>query len=544
MQKTRRRRFALALLITLMALGFRLFLALGLPNDEPDDGRVYEQIARNLLDRGVYSIETEPPYAPTYIRVPGYPLFLEVTYALFGRGANGAVRVVQAVLDTASCWLAALLAALWVPAAWGGERRRRAAVAALAIAALCPFTAIYVATILSESLAIFLLASFALAATLALRADDGRGAMGWWFAAGILGGAGTLVRPDGGLFVAAAGTLLLLLALRRAVTSRRRESADAAKKRALVVNRSLAAGLILCAGFALPIAPWTARNWLVLHRLQPLSPQHANMPGEFVPLGYGQWLRTWVTDEKEVEAVEWPLDLRPIPMERFPDSAFDSPGERRRVEALMERYNHPPQGPAKARASSAPIAPSLTVSPSSPPGQANAPADDDDDGDEAEPEANVLMTPEIDAGFASLAGERSSSHPLRTYLALPARRAISLWFDTHSRYYPFAGWLFPLSKLNAKHDQALWLPLFALLTWIYTILAAWGFWAMWRGEGTRRWTILLALLILPRLIFLSTMENPESRYVVEYFVLLAAAGGVALASLCPCAQEITEEVTP
>src|ERR687884_671571 len=97
---TKTRLSVLYALLLLVALGFRLFIALRLPNDEPDDGRVYSQIANNVLDQHVYSIETEAPFEPTYIRLPGYPLFLALVYKTFGRDNNTAVRVIQAVADT------------------------------------------------------------------------------------------------------------------------------------------------------------------------------------------------------------------------------------------------------------------------------------------------------------------------------------------------------------------------------------------------------------------------------------------------------------
>ena len=65
---------AIAVVVTLVALGFRLGLALRYPNDAPDDGRLYAQIARNVLNHGSYSTATEAPHPPTFIRVPGYPL--------------------------------------------------------------------------------------------------------------------------------------------------------------------------------------------------------------------------------------------------------------------------------------------------------------------------------------------------------------------------------------------------------------------------------------------------------------------------------------
>ncbi len=73
--------------------------------------------------------------------------------------------------------------------------------------------------------------------------------------------------------------------------------------------------------------------------------------------------------------------------------------------------------------------------------------------------------------------------------------------------------------------------MFALLTWFYTIAGLIGVGVMWKAESSRRWVLLLGLLILPRLAFLAAQEHPESRYTVEFFPLVAAAGGLALACL-------------
>src|SRR6266567_1378919 len=80
--RTMKRYIALAVFLTIAGLGFRLFLALHLPTDEPDDGRLYARIAINLLEHHSYSTETEEPYSPTLIRVPGYPLFMAGVYAV------------------------------------------------------------------------------------------------------------------------------------------------------------------------------------------------------------------------------------------------------------------------------------------------------------------------------------------------------------------------------------------------------------------------------------------------------------------------------
>src|SRR6185295_19014351 len=86
-----------------------------LPNDAPDDGRIYSQIAGNVLEQHVYSHESAAPFAPTLIRLPGYPVFLASIYSVFSHTNNGAVRIAQALIDTVTCGLIALLAWLWTP---------------------------------------------------------------------------------------------------------------------------------------------------------------------------------------------------------------------------------------------------------------------------------------------------------------------------------------------------------------------------------------------------------------------------------------------
>ena len=166
-----KRYIAAAVLLTIIGLGFRLFIALKWPSDEPDDGRLYARIAINILEHRSYSIETEEPYPPTFIRVPGYPLLLAGIYSLFGHENNRAVRVVQAVLDTITCWLIALLALAWAPHKTHRFRRRLLLIA-LALAVFCPFPAIYVGTILTETCTILLATACALTGTLAIKTTN------------------------------------------------------------------------------------------------------------------------------------------------------------------------------------------------------------------------------------------------------------------------------------------------------------------------------------------------------------------------------------
>src|ERR1044072_8650659 len=127
-------KWVVVLSLLLVAGCFRVGVAHWLPNDAPDDGRVYAQMARNMLEQQVFSHDTQPPYQPSLIRLPGYPLFLSSIYSVFGHTNNGAVRIIQALIDTATCALVALLAFNWQP---DEKRKRASAIAALALAAVC-----------------------------------------------------------------------------------------------------------------------------------------------------------------------------------------------------------------------------------------------------------------------------------------------------------------------------------------------------------------------------------------------------------------------
>jgi hypothetical protein len=368
----KKRLWSVYVALLLVALSFRLFVALRLANDEPDDGKVYSQIAINVLEQHVYSHDTQSPYVPSLIRLPGYPLFLATVYKVFGHGNNTAVRVAQAVTDAATCALIALVAFEW---AIDPERKHRAAIIAFALAAVCPFTAIYAATILTEVPTSFLAVAMVLTVTFAIKATLRKRALAWWVISGLIAGLAVLFRPDSGLFAAAVGCTLLIAGV----------GAWSHQKHP-ILTRLLCASLFSLA-FCVVLVPWTIRNWRVFHLFQPLAPAHAEMPGEFVPRGYLLWVRTWLDDSRYVGPALWSVDTRPLAIDDFPDSAFDSEEERDRVEALLDKYNN------------------LSSS-----------ADEEDDEQDNNSEENAEMTPEIDAGFAQLGKERLARSRLRYYV--------------------------------------------------------------------------------------------------------------------------------
>jgi hypothetical protein len=547
--------FAIVLLI---AAAFRISVAHWLPNDTPDDGRIYAQMARNVLEQHVYSHDLEAPFNPSLIRLPGYPLFLASIYAVFGHENNGAVRIIQALIDTGTCALIALLAFYWQP---NETKKRVTSLAALALAAVCPFTTIYAATILTEVVTNFLLVALLLAATFALRetltTEDAeerpkrfKRALVWWCSAGLIGGVAVMMRPDAGLFLAAVGMTLVIAGLWPLIFGLRKKSKTESQRPKVkpVITTLLFSGATFSAAFVLVLAPWTIRNARVFHVFQPLAPQHAEMPGEFVPRGYLLWVRSWLDDQKYVAQFLWPLEVEPINVDELPDSAFDSPEEKKRVAALLKKYNQPDDS-ENAEANGATVEPDPSPTPTPAPSPAAqspksnstaspTPDENTDEDDEAadssdQDQSNVEMTPEIDAGFMQIAHERIARHPFRYYVWLPIKRARTMWFDTHSQYWPFEGELLPVDDLDYDIHQQFWLPLFASLTALYTLVGLAGALILWRArkfEG-RKWLLLAGLAIGLRLVLFSSLENPEPRYVVEFFPILSVLGGIAIARI-------------
>ncbi|MEI6666565.1 MAG: glycosyltransferase family 39 protein [Acidobacteriota bacterium] len=495
---TTKTRAFVCIALLLAALTFRLGLAVGFPNDEPDDARFYTLLARNVLLHGVYSGASAPPLTPTYVRVPGYPLLIATIYRVFGVNNNTAVRVAQALVDTACCWSIACLALALVPRAWPPSRRRRVQCAALGLAAVCPFAAVYVTTLLTEVLAIALGTTIAWCASRATTGEgNGAGGRGWrrdgawWFATGLAGGALTIVRPEGGLLMAGAGAGLVLVCVRLWRTGSMGPSG--------ALRHLIRCGGVLVVGFLVCDGPWMVRNARVFGTIQAAAPPLVAMPGDYVTTGYARWLRTWVNHPRFVGPFEFDQDRARFSVDQLPPWACDSPDERRRVAEMFAIYNDGVPG----RQASGPRAP-------------------------GEP---VGVTPDLDAQFGALAAERIGRQRLRYYVWLPVERIFWMWAGPHSQYYPFDGDLLPLASLDRSTHQHIWLPLFALLTLVWTVVGLAGLLRLAREPASRMGLLVIALLVVPRLALLGSMENPEPRYLVELFPFLSALGGVAIGSL-------------
>jgi len=513
------------LLLLAAALAFSIWAALNINTLPPEgDAKIYSRMAVNVDDYRVISPDDQPDlsgqFKPSIIRLPGYPVFLASVYSIAGDENYTAVRVVQAVLHFLAAILASLLAYYW---AGGSQRRRRkAAFWTFVLTALCPFSLNYSSVLLTEVLTIFLMMAMTLMATYAIRSRKLSNSLILWAVTGFLAGAAVEVRPDSGLLALALGLTLVVAAFR-----------DGPKRQLISM---LEKGSVLTMAFVIALTPWTIRNEREFGIFQPLAPQHAEAPGEFVPLGYFHWLRTWIDDSKYISPMLWELEIHRIDVNKIPASAFTSGDEKARVLALFDQYNDSdPDHPLVPK----PVDSDADDSGNGSADSANSGDDDadsedrDDDQDQADQELDLKISPESDAAFEQIAQERMANQPFMYYVELPAQRAVTMWFDTHSDFYPFAGVLFPLQDIDSTVHQDIWLPLCVAGVWLYTLLAFAGVVILLIGRWPRArvWALMALLITIPRIAYFATLENPEPRYLVELFFIAAILGGIALSTV-------------
>jgi hypothetical protein len=282
-----------------------------------DDSHLYGGLAKNLLLHGQYAIsDGSGVLHTTLIRLPGYPLFLAASFQLFGMDKFFPAVVVQILCELAGCVMLALTARRICPAGWSGTARNRAAHATLWLAALCPFTAIYAASPLTESLTLF---SITVALWLLARFQDRQtwtAALGFTLAVTYA----ALLRPDGALVgIALVGGMVGPL---RAI---------AWKKRAAMV-------LVCFLVAAAPFGIWAARNWAQFHVFQPLAPRYATDPGEPTWPGFQRWVKTWSLDFKSTYEIYWNVPDGFFDLTKLPARAFDSPAQYQETAAIARAY--------------------------------------------------------------------------------------------------------------------------------------------------------------------------------------------------------------
>jgi hypothetical protein len=332
------------------------------------DSCLYGGMAKNLILHGQYALtDGSGALHPTLMRLPGYPLFLALCFRLFGMENYFSASCVQIALALLSCWLLFLFVYRLTPE----KHRMSAAQATLWLAALCPFTAIYDAEPLTESLSLFCL-SLALW-SLARFCDrfqrdhpDWLSALAFTFAVMY----SALLRPDGALVGVAFVPPIVLAFRHRANTAPYPSIPDLARMVTTCLLLALA-----------PFAVWSYRNWRAFHVIQPLAPRYANDPGEDTWPGWQRWMKTWCLDFVSTYDIYWNVPGSPLDLSKLPDRAFDSFQQFTETARLAAAY---------------------------------------------EANGEELSNP-IDDGFAQLAAERIASHPLRYYLWLPLGRVADMW---------------------------------------------------------------------------------------------------------------------
>jgi hypothetical protein len=458
----------------------RLFFALRFPASSGDTV-LYEQFATNWLKLGKLAMDINGQPTPVDLRMPGYPAFLAIVYAVTGRtGENGRlpVMVAQTIVDLATCVVIALLAAFLAKLAGPPDKSRRVFTVALWLAALCPFTANYVAIPLTEVCAVVLTAiAFLLLSVLGTQASGNPVVLRqekplppraiWRLAAwtGLAIGFGTLFRPETPLLLVTTALVLGFLMVRRGDT-----------------RRWIQLSALMAISCALVLVPWTIRNAVTLHEFQPLAPKDATLPSEVDPKGFMAWERTWLYRLRDTYTVTWKLNDDEILMEDIPSSAFDTQQERDLVATVLEKYND-----------------------------------------------DLTWTAEEDTVFAELARQRTARHPLRTYLWIPLRRALRIWFTPRIELLPVSGHVFPLVYQWEEDpwDQRITI-LFFLGNVLLVALGLCGARKLFKYPAARPAVAVLLTYAIVRTAFLTTLEAPEPRYVLECFpALLAVAAQMA-----------------
>jgi hypothetical protein len=453
------------------------------------DAIIYEQLATNWLRHGMLAMDINGQPTPVDLRMPGYPAFLAAIYALTGKvggDARRALMLAQVAVDLIGCVIIGSLAAIVAGgcgAAWQ-RNRVRVFVAALWLAALCPFTGNYTAVPLTEVWAtLFTALAVCAVALLAVEVGTERALEGdgfrwlppwlrgeWQLAAmaGLIVGVATLFRPEAPL-------LLITTALALCVWLARRGQ----------WTRLFVLLVVLGASCAVPLVPWTIRNAVTLREFQPLAPKDTMLPGEVDPKGFMAWESTWLYRMRDCYLVAWKLNDEPIQIVDIPAYAFDTPEEKARVAALLDIYN-----------------------------------------DES------TWNAQEDAAIGQIARERTARHPLRRYLWVPLRRVFTIWFTPRIELIPVGGHVFPLRQMyyEDRVDQRTTVVYF-FLNIFYVALALLGGWKLWRGcPAAQPAIVAMALYVVVRTAFLTTLETPEPRYVLVCFPILFALGAQAFVS--------------
>jgi 4-amino-4-deoxy-L-arabinose transferase-like glycosyltransferase len=256
----------LAVLFLILALGAGVRLGLWVRFQKQalnvSDERDYNALAVNLVEHGEYALTSGEPDS---LRPPLYPALVAVVYRVFGLENYQAVRLAQAVL---SLGLVVLLYRLGT-----SQISPQAGLWLAGLACFYPTLLGFNNLLLTEVLFTFLLCTFCALLLGALR----RGSVAWLVAAGVALGLAALTRSVLWLFPPVLAVFLLA-------------TFPGGWPRRLV------AACTVVAAFAVPVAPWAARNT----RLQGTFVAIDVMGGRNFMMGnyrYTPLYRSWATIE-------------------------------------------------------------------------------------------------------------------------------------------------------------------------------------------------------------------------------------------------------
>jgi 4-amino-4-deoxy-L-arabinose transferase-like glycosyltransferase len=216
-----------------------------------------------------------------------------------------------------------------------------------------------------------------------------------------------------------------------------------------------------------PLVPWTLRNLHTMQRFQPLAPRYANEDDEYVPMGFNHWVKTWMADYTSVEEIYWPVPGAAIDAEKLPARAFDSEKQHDETVQLVADYNEA-----------------------------------------------LHVTPELDVRFAAIASARIHAAPLRYYVWLPTVRIADMWLRPRTE-------LLPSDPRWWEFNDDPWASTLAIsmgvINFLYCLAALAG---LVRRRQLPHLALFLTFVML-RSVFLGTLENPEPRYTLECYPIVA-----------------------
>jgi hypothetical protein len=136
----------------------------------------------------------------------------------------------------------------------------------------------------------------------------------------------------------------------------------------------------------------------------------------------------------------------------------------------------------------------------------------------------LVVDPQLDGQFQTLAANRVNYNPFRYFAWLPTLRVGDMWLRPRTELLPVENRWWEFSQHRGQSTVAL---AWAALNLLY-LLAAMRGWLRWRLGMAG---FMLVSFVLLRSAFLGTLENPEPRYVLECFpAVLALAGGAFVRS--------------